>query len=317
MNTQFFNYAIEIERTGSITKAAQNLYMAQPNLSKAMKELEDQLGYEVFMRTQSGMIPTEKGRHFLVYAHNILEQLCKIEEMKWSESKQLQQFRISIPRGSYIADSCMNFVAGLNTGYGMEIVIQETNSIQAINNVAYERFNLGIIRYQLMYESYFMDFVKSKQLNAEKVWEFEYLVVMSVEHPLANKEMLKAEDLLPYIEVAHADLMVPYVDVRSLDNGEKNSADGGRHIYVFDRGCQYDLLTRVPTTYMWVSPLPERYLRQYGLVQKACSIIDNRYKDVLIQRECYQRGHLDLAFLEQLQASKAEVAANLSFSDQT
>lgn len=310
MNTQYFNYAIEIERTGSITKAAQNLYMAQPNLSKAMKELEEQLGYEIFMRTPGGMIPTEKGRYFLIYAHNILDQLCKMEEVKWSESKHLQQFRISIPRGSYIADSCMNFVAGLNPDYGMEILIQETNSIQAINNVAYERFNLGIIRYQLMYESYFMDFVKSKQLKAEKVWEFPYLVVMSVEHPLAKKKVLKAEELLAYIEVAHADLMVPYVDVRCMENGDKSNTKESKHIYVFDRGCQYDLLTRVPTTYMWVSPLPERYLKQYGLVQRACSTADNRYKDVMIERESYKRGKLDLTFLEQLKASRDEVEAH-------
>ena len=64
MNTLYFNYAIEIERTGSITKAAQNLYMAQPNLSKAMKELEEQLGYAIFERIPGGMIPTEKGAAF-------------------------------------------------------------------------------------------------------------------------------------------------------------------------------------------------------------------------------------------------------------
>lgn len=64
MNTQFFRYAVEIEKTGSITKAAQNLFMAQPNLSKAVKEMEEQLGYAVFERTQSGMLPTEKGRNF-------------------------------------------------------------------------------------------------------------------------------------------------------------------------------------------------------------------------------------------------------------
>lgn len=61
MNTLHFKYAVEVERTGSITQAADNLYMAQPNLSKAIKELEDTLGITVFKRTSRGMVPTKKG----------------------------------------------------------------------------------------------------------------------------------------------------------------------------------------------------------------------------------------------------------------
>ena len=58
MNTQHLKYAVEVERTGSITQAADNLYMAQPNLSKAIKELEDTLGISIFRRTSKGVVPT-------------------------------------------------------------------------------------------------------------------------------------------------------------------------------------------------------------------------------------------------------------------
>lgn len=249
MNTLYFNYAIEIERTGSITKAAQNLYMAQPNLSKAMKELEEQLGYAIFERTPGGMIPTEKGRNFLIHARKIVEQLEEMEAIGDREAPDIQQFRISIPRGSYIADSCTEFVGRLNTEQGMEITIQETNSMQAINNVAYEKFNLGIIRYQSIYENYFLDFVKSKQLQYELVWEFEYLAVMSAKNPLAKESEVKADELMHCIELSHADLMIPYVDMRSMEQQER-SRELGKHIYVYDRGSQFDLLTKVPSTFM-------------------------------------------------------------------
>ena len=75
MNTLYFRYAVEIERAGSITQAAQNLYMAQPNLSKAIKDLEEDLGYEIFKRGAGGIKVTEKGSEFLYHAHKMLEQL--------------------------------------------------------------------------------------------------------------------------------------------------------------------------------------------------------------------------------------------------
>ena len=77
-NILHLKYAVEIEKTGSITKAAENLYMGQPNLSRAIRELEESLGITIFMRSSRGVVPTEQGREFLNYARNILAQ---IEEM--------------------------------------------------------------------------------------------------------------------------------------------------------------------------------------------------------------------------------------------
>lgn len=307
MNTQHLNYAIEIERAGSFTKAAHNLFMAQPNLSKAVKELEEQLGYEIFERTPTGIIPTEKGCDFLVHAKRILEHIEELEALGTSKKADKQQFHISIPRGSYIAEGFTEFVSELDSGSGMDITIQETNSIQAINNVAYEKFNMGIIRYQSIYEDYFVDFIRSKQLQQELVWEFEYLVVMSKDHPLASASSIQAKDLFDYIELSHADLVIPYVDRKSMGPHEQ-AEDLGKHIYVFDRGCQFDLLTRVPNTYMWVSPLPEIYLEQYGLVQRKCSIPNNSYKDVLIFRNGYKFSELDKKFKSKLYLARNEVA---------
>lgn len=312
MNTQFFRYAVEIEKTGSITKAAQNLYMAQPNLSKAMKEMEEQLGYEVFERTPGGMVPTEKGRNFLQCAQNILGQMQKMEAIGEEDGGQRQQYRISIPRGSYITEGCAEFVAELDENKDMEITIQETNSIQTIKNIAYEQFNLGIIRYPILYENYFRDFAAGKKLCCKEIWEFEYLALMSKEHPLAGKEQIQAGELSTYTEILHADLMIPYVDAQGME-AQRAGKEARRQIYVYDRGCQFDFLTRIPTTYMWVSPVPESYLKQYGLVQRKCRVPNGRYKDVLVYRSEYEMGSMDRHFLEKLYASRDEVA-NKSYS---
>lgn len=63
MNTQYFIYAIEVEKTGSITQAANNLFMSQPTLSKAIRDMEASVGFPVFKRTSKGVVPTQRGRN--------------------------------------------------------------------------------------------------------------------------------------------------------------------------------------------------------------------------------------------------------------
>ena len=74
MNTSLFKYAVEVERTSSISRAARNLMMAQPNLSKAIKELEESIGFAKFERTPKGGITTPRGKVFLDYSRSILYQ---------------------------------------------------------------------------------------------------------------------------------------------------------------------------------------------------------------------------------------------------
>jgi DNA-binding transcriptional LysR family regulator len=188
MNTQHLKYAVEVERTCSITQAAENLYMGQPSLSKAIKELEDSLGYIIFERTSKGVTPTPKGMEFLAYAKNILVQLDKMEALSDLVNTDSQNFSITIPRGSYISDAITRFVAELDDTKDINVNVHETNSFQVINNITDGPFSLGIIRYQAEYENYFMDYLTDKQLRYEPLWEYEHLALMSVNHPLAHNE---------------------------------------------------------------------------------------------------------------------------------
>ncbi len=81
MNLQHIKYAVEVQKTGSITQAAENLYMGQPNLSKAIRELEKSLGIVIFKRTSKGVLPTAQGEEFLRYAKSILDQVQRIEDL--------------------------------------------------------------------------------------------------------------------------------------------------------------------------------------------------------------------------------------------
>ena len=75
MNTLLFKYILEVEKCRSISQAAENLFMAQPNLSKAIREVEETLGFAVFRRTPKGVVPTPQGQEFLAVARNIVSEL--------------------------------------------------------------------------------------------------------------------------------------------------------------------------------------------------------------------------------------------------
>ena len=80
-NIQHLRYAVEVEKTGSISRAAENLFMGQPHLSKAIRELEEDMNITIFNRTSKGVVPTPQGAQFLEYARNILMQIDELESL--------------------------------------------------------------------------------------------------------------------------------------------------------------------------------------------------------------------------------------------
>lgn len=308
MNTLYFKYALEVERAGSISQAAQNLYMAQPNLSKAIKDLEAEVGYTIFNRGAGGIKVTEKGDEFLYHARKLMEQLAEMENISGRDDTDRGKFKISIPRGSYIANGFTSFVSELPMTQGVEITINETNDLKTIDNVTERGYNMGIIRYQVSEEEFFNVRLKNNKLEQETIWEFEYVLVMSKDHPLAEKPDLTVEDLKDYVKITHGDIDIPHAKNEGHDEGGKASADK-KTIYVYERGSQFDLLANVPTTYMWVSPIPTSYLEKNNLVQRACKAANNRYRDVLIYRKDYELSEKDKLFQKKIYESKVEVAS--------
>lgn len=303
INTVYLNYALEIERTGSITQAAQNLYMAQPNLSKAIKDLEKELGFTIFKRATTGVKPTEEGAEFLHHARHIIEQLNAVERISQRVGNEKLKYKISIPRGSYIVDGFTCFLSELKLEKGMEVTINETNAIGTINNVVDRGYNLGIIRYQMVDEEHYMTMLRNNHLSFETIWEFEYVLVMSKRHPLADKAVITMEDLKNYTKITHGDMELPHI---RRNNANRPAARNV--IYVYERGSQFDLLANVPTTYMWVSPIPQKLLEKNQLVQRICRAQDNLYKDVMIFREDYRINEYDRLFQKKLYESKVDVA---------
>lgn len=307
MNLNHLKYAVEVEKAKSITKAAENLYMGQPNLSRAIRDLEEILNIRIFRRTSRGVIPTQQGEEFLSYAKNILNQVDEMEALYRPAGKNKLLFSISVPRASYISHAFSKMVTELDLSTSIEFHFKETNNMETINNILNNSCNLGILRYQSSHEKYFTNVLKSKNLAFESIWEFEYLALMSEAHPLAKKKDITYKDLSQYIEIAHGDMYVPSLPLAEINKTELPEWIKNR-IFVKERGSQFDLLCMAPTTYIWVSAIPDELIKRYSLVQRKCKEAARKYKDVLIYGENYHFSQLDKAFLEQLNKSKFGVS---------
>lgn len=307
MNTQHFKYALEVEKTGSITQAAENLFMGQPNLSKSIKELEDTLGIVIFKRTSRGVVPTDKGQAFLRYAKNILSQIDQMQTICRDNDPDMQSFNVCVPRGSYASVAAMEFVASLDKEKPIDVNLGETTSIDGVNMVSDGIFNVGVIRYQIQYETYFNDFCRDKGLKCETIWEFESLALMSEDHPLSFKERLSLSDFEPYVEITHGDCNVPYINVAQSENMSLQLSDK-KVINLYKGTDPFLMLSMMPTAFMWVSPTPESILKRYRLVQRSCNAPAHKYKDVMVCREGTRLNDLDRRFIDKLYETKNKVA---------
>ena len=295
-------YAVEVARVGSLNKASETLLIAQPNLSRSIKELEADLGITIFDRTAKGMFLTPDGETFIGYAKDILKQIDQVDSMYKNGIVKKQKFSISVPRACYISDAFARFSKTL-TEEPAEIFYKETNSQRTINNILNNDYNLGIIRYAENYDKYFKSMLEEKGLTYEMVTEFTYSLIMSANNPLAQKENITYDDLKGYIEIAHADPYVPSLPLAKVVKEElPDNID--RRIFIFERASQFDLLSENPETFMWVSSAPKKVLDRYNLVQKKC--IDNKkvYKDVLIYQTGYKLTKIDKQFITELCESK-------------
>lgn len=302
MNLLHMKHALEVAKAGSLSKASEVLLIAAPNISRSIKELESDLGISIFDRTQNGMKLTPEGEEFINFAKGILGQIDEVEKFYKTGAPKKQKFSISVPRACYISEAFANFSKSLSKD-AAEVFYKETNSQRTIHNMLNHDYKLGIIRYAENYDKYFKAMLEEKGFQYELVTEFTYSLIMSADNPLANKEEITFDDLVDYVEIAHADPYVPSMPLSKVVKEElPDNID--RRIFIFERASQFDLLSLNPETFMWVSPAPKSLLERYNLVQRKCADNKKVYKDVLIYKNGYTLSKLDRQFITELCESK-------------
>ena len=213
--------------------------------------------------------------------------------------------KISVPRATYITYAFTEFFKSIRNRPQIQINFSETNSQEAIDNILNQGFQLGIIRYPEFMEDRVQRLLAQKRLRSKPIWEFSYMLLVSEKSPLAGKGQVHPEDVDGWTELVHGDAENTFLPERTDEPGDR------KRIYVYERGSQFDFLSNVPETYMWVSPLPEKILRQHGLVQLPCPENRYRYRDALIFNEDHPFTGYTKEFYQVLLQTKDAIDASL------
>lgn len=297
MNVMHMRYAVTVASVGSINKASELLYVAQPNLSRAIKELESELGIMIFDRSAKGMVTTFEGEEFILRAKKILEELDKMERIYKEGVGEKQRFSLCATRSSYVSQAFALFSKHI-VGDEAELYYHETNSASTINGVANGEYDLGVIRFAEAHGKYFEMMLEEKELDLDRLCVFKHLVLTRKDSPLAKKDVITPDDLLGYIQITNADYHVPSMSAVAT---RKEDMDVNRkHVFVYERASQFDLLSENPDMYSQVSPIPQKMLDRFGLVQRPCLGHDRLYCDMLIYKKGHKFTKLEQIFISEL-----------------
>ena len=303
MNTLHLKYAIEVERTGSISRAADNLFMGQPNLSKAIRELEESIGIKIFKRTSRGVIPTPKGELFLQHAHLIASQLEEIGNLSSGSEELSNRFTLTVPDSNYIANAVSAFISSIKQS--ADITVKKANAIEGIRNIAEDITSLSLIRFESVYDSYFDELLKSKGMRGEVIWSFDAVLLASHLSELSRATPITRQMLKNYTEITYGDVYSPQMRTDSAtipyNTPQKNS------IKLDDREVSLSLLSQMRYAYMITAPVPQRILDRYGIVERKCEFV-KRYTDMIVYLNDYNFTQLDHDFMNALYAANNEVS---------
>lgn len=197
MTLQQLKYIIQIVKYGSITMAAQKLYITQPSLSKAVSELEQEMGITIFLRSNRGVILSEEGTKFLSYARQVVEQ-AELLEQTYKHTKPIK--RVFAVSSQHYAFSVNAFVA-LVKEYGQEkyeFSLRELRTNDIIEDVYTQRSELGILFLSNFNNEVILRILKNKDLQFVKEFTAKPHVFVSRKNPLAVRKSVTRKDLLSY-----------------------------------------------------------------------------------------------------------------------
>lgn len=297
MNIELLKYVLEVDRVGSISQAADHLYMGQPNLSKAIRELEYSLNVTLFDRTSKGVRATKQGEKFLRHARIILEQYEEIEALGQKPSTRLY---VSLPHTGYLADACAVFLNGLNPEQELAMEWSQTDTRSAIRQVADGTTDLGVIRCPDEFKSYFTGLLKDHELVWQNLLTFRKRLLLSRSHPLAGQDLIRPGDLAPYPEIIPCPAMPP--DRTDSGNNAPGRPEGSKKIRIYGGGNNLLLLNQIRHSYMTDAPLPAHLQETFGLLEKECQPAQICH-DLLIYRTGHSFHTSEMMFLTALKNS--------------
>lgn len=196
MTLQQINYALTIAETKSMNKAAERLYVSQPSLTSAIKEIENEIGVNIFLRTARGVTVTVDGEEFLSYARQVYQQYELLIE-KYSTGSRKIKFGVSTQHYSFAVKSFINMVKRFdNSKY--EFSIREVKTLDVINDVSNFKSEIGLL-FISEYNRRILDKLFDEHLlQFTPLIECKPYVYLWKKHPLADKSSITSAELEPY-----------------------------------------------------------------------------------------------------------------------
>lgn len=222
MTLQQLRYVTAVAEKGTITEAADGLYISQPSLTNAIHELEKEMDIRIFNRTNKGISLSKEGEDFLGYARQVLEQAAILEDRYKGSDGGKKQFCVSTQHYSFAVNAFVDLIKE----YGQDeydFSLRETQTYEIIDDVARMRSEIGILFLNDFNEKVISKILKSHDLEFHSLFVARPHVFISRTHPLADKSVITSEQLMPY----------PYL---SFEQGEHNSFYFSEEIFsVFER----------------------------------------------------------------------------------
>lgn len=198
MELKYLQYFVEIVEQKSMRKAADMLYVTQPNLTRAIQNLEEEMGEQLLIRSNHGVSLTTTGESLYYYAQSVISQLHEIEALKRNEREYMQN-KLALSVGNIILkdEIMLNFHENMHTLHA-NISIFETSSERVLEHVSKLESEIGIIVVNSRQLPAVKKILDIKGLAASEIAESPLYVHVSQQNPLYARESIKPEELLPY-----------------------------------------------------------------------------------------------------------------------
>ena len=197
MTIQQLNYVITISEKGSLNKAAEVLYVTQPSLTSAVRELEKELGITLFNRGGKGVTLTNDGAEFIQYARQVVNQYDRLLEKYGKGGNLRKKFGISCQHYSFAVKSFVEMVKHFDTDE-YEFAIRESKTRDVIEDVTNGKSEVGILYLSDFNRKAIGKFLKSSQLEFHPLIKCEPYVYLWKGHPLAKQKSIRLEELRDY-----------------------------------------------------------------------------------------------------------------------
>lgn len=245
MNLEHFRYIIEVAEQGSISKAAQCLFLSQPYLSKVIKEVEVELDFFLFVRTNRGITLTSEGKKFIEKAKIILEQYKRLQSIEVENVNDKNKFTITTVHSSLVMESFIYLMKKYDHHDEIEFKIKETDSQTPIQDVAYLDSDLGIIYTEDVFKPTLLEELTRRNIIYQKICDFNACIILGIHHPLVQKNnTITLSDLSDYGFVTYPKSFLPYMASEKSFDSELMISHNGKKLYVNNRASLHNILTQ-------------------------------------------------------------------------